>query len=83
MYTLMRDGMSLRAVRLQVPSLAITIVVAETFYRFHSFTVEFLVALATWTVVDLALTLFAAGLAALGGRQSRRAGTPADSDRAF
>jgi hypothetical protein len=65
MYTLMRDGLSARSARLQLPSLAITVVVAETFYKFHSFTLEFLVALATWTVVDLALNVVARGLAAL------------------
>jgi len=65
MYSLMRDGLSRRAALLQIPSLAITIAIAETFYRFHSFTLEFLVALATWTVVDLALTVIGRGLESL------------------
>jgi len=43
----------------------ITIAIAETFYKFHSFTLEFLVALATWTVVDLALIGVARGLGSL------------------
>jgi hypothetical protein len=79
MYTLMRDGLSARAARLQLPSLAITIVVAETFYKFHSFTLEFLVALATWTVVDLALNVVARGLAAL--RVVAPAARPQDGTR--
>jgi len=65
MYSLIRDGLTRRAALLQVPSLAITIAIAETFYKFHSFTLEFLVALATWTVVDLALVAVARGLGSL------------------
>jgi hypothetical protein len=69
MYSLLRDGLSRRTALLQIPGLAITIVIAETFYKFHSFTLEFVVALATWTVVDLALTLVARGLESVLGQR--------------
>jgi hypothetical protein len=48
----------------QVPVLGISIVIAELFYKFHSFTLEVGAFLATWYVVDaivrrVALPLFA------------------------
>jgi hypothetical protein len=36
----------------QVPVLGISIVIAEVFYKFHSFTLEVAAFLATWYVVD-------------------------------
>ena len=65
MYTLLREGWSAKTLQLQVPSLVATIVVAETFYKFHSFTLEFLAALATWTAIDLVLTTIASVLGRL------------------
>jgi hypothetical protein len=48
----------------QVPVLGISIVIAELFYKFHSFTLEVVAFLATWYVIDaivsrVALPLFA------------------------
>lgn len=37
----------------EAPSLAISIVIAELFYKFHSFTLECIAFLATWAVVGL------------------------------
>lgn len=37
------------------PSAAIAIVIAEVFYKFHSFTLESLAFLATWYLADMAL----------------------------
>jgi hypothetical protein len=65
MYTLLREGWSAKTLQLQVPALVATIVVAETFYKFHSFTLEFLAALATWTVIDLVLSTIASVLGRL------------------
>lgn len=65
MYTLMRDGLSLETARLQIPSLVATILIAETMFKFHSFTLEFLAALATWTVIDAVLALMARALGLL------------------
>lgn len=52
MYTLIRQG-SLRHLMLQqAPALTVSLVIAELFYKFHSFTLECLAFLATWFVVD-------------------------------
>jgi hypothetical protein len=64
MYTLLRNGLTRESFRSQVPSLAATIVVAESFYKFHSFTLEFLAALATWLVIDFVLVTLLAGIMA-------------------
>jgi hypothetical protein len=50
----------LRALRipevlLVLPSGAVALVIAELFYKFHSFTLECLAFLGTWYVLDLAL----------------------------
>lgn len=68
MYTLMRDGLSLQTARLQIPSLVITIVIAESMYKFHSFTLEFLAALTTWTVIDASLSAIARAVGAVRAR---------------
>jgi hypothetical protein len=45
--------MSLRRLLLeQAPAIALSFVVAEFFYKFHSFTLETLAFLATWGVLD-------------------------------
>ncbi|HWK89831.1 MAG TPA: hypothetical protein VNP72_07540 [Longimicrobium sp.] len=70
MYTLLRS-VPLRQVLLQAaPSGAAALVVAEQFYKWHSFTLECAGFLATWTAIDLAL----AGARAL---LARRRSTPA------
>jgi len=52
MYTLTRL-ISLRHLLLeQLPTLAVSLVIAETFYKFHSFTVECVAFLLTWYAVD-------------------------------
>jgi hypothetical protein len=43
----------------QMPALVISFVIAELFYKFHSFTLECAAFLATWFVVDAALQLAA------------------------
>jgi hypothetical protein len=52
MYTLTRHVGPVRLVREQLPAFAGSLVLAETFYKFHSFTLECLAFLATWFVVD-------------------------------
>lgn len=37
----------------QLPVLAVAFVIAELFYKFHSFTLECLAFLATWYILDL------------------------------
>lgn len=54
MYTLTRS-IPLRQLLLeQAPILAISFVIAELFYKFHSFTLECIAFLATWYLLDLA-----------------------------
>jgi hypothetical protein len=42
----------------QIPVLAIAILIAELFYKFHSFTLECLAFLATWYALDAFISLF-------------------------
>lgn len=52
MYRLVRShGMSLTLSR-EVPAAAVALVVAELFYKFHSFTLECMAFLATWYVLS-------------------------------
>jgi len=58
MYTLIRM-MPLRQLVLEkVPALGTSLIIAEQFYKFHSFTLECVAFLATWYVIDGVLCLF-------------------------
>ncbi len=54
MYTLMQTMSWRRFLIEQVPILFISLIIAETFYKFGSFTLEAIAFLATWYVVDAA-----------------------------
>jgi hypothetical protein len=54
----------------EVCTLALALVVAELFYKFHSFALECLAFLATWVVLS--------GLVDLGGRVLRKLGVSGD-----
>jgi hypothetical protein len=54
----------------QVPVLGLSFVIAELFYKFHSFTLECLAFLATWFVLDAAGQLV---VARLGQHRAQRA----------
>lgn len=41
----------------QVPAVSISMIIAELFYKFHSFTLECLAFLATWYLIDLIISL--------------------------
>jgi hypothetical protein len=57
MYSLTRL-VSLRHLLLQqLPTLSLSLVIAEVFYKFHSFTLECLAFLATWYAIDLLFQL--------------------------
>ena len=60
MYTLFRSVSSSRLAREQLPALAASFLIAETFYKFHSFTLECLAFLATWFVIDAVVSIIAA-----------------------
>lgn len=55
MYTLLRLLPAKQLAYEQVPALAIAWVIAELFYKFHSFSLEFAAFLATWFVLDAAV----------------------------
>ncbi len=55
----------------QMPTLIVSFVIAELFYKFHSFTLECAAFLATWFVLDAAVQLLA----------PRRTGAPAREGR--
>jgi hypothetical protein len=52
MYTLIRSLPWQRLLAEQLPALAISLIIAEMFYKFHSFTLECIAFLATWFVID-------------------------------
>ena len=53
MYTLM-NSIPLRQMLLeQAPIIVISLIIAELFYKFHSFTLECIAFLATWYVLDV------------------------------
>ena len=52
MYTLIKTITVRSLILEQAPSLALSLVIAELFYKFHSFTLETIAFLATWFVAD-------------------------------
>jgi hypothetical protein len=56
MYTLFRSVSLRNFLSLQAPTLFVSFVIAELFYKFHSFTLECLAFLATWFVLDAVAT---------------------------
>jgi len=52
MYTLIQSIPLRRLLVEQLPALAISFVIAEMFYKFHSFTLECIAFLITWFVMD-------------------------------
>lgn len=63
MYTLMADIGLRKGLISEGPSLLLSMFVAEVFYKFHSFSLEFLAMLATWFAVSY-LVSFVLGLRA-------------------
>lgn len=52
MYTLMRSVTLRQLLMEQAPALFSAFVIAELFYKFHSFTLECMAFLATWYITD-------------------------------
>ena len=63
MFELLRSSPLRQLVSRQAPTLVISLVVAEMFYKFGSFTLECLGFLATWFVLDAMFALVARLLA--------------------
>ncbi len=57
MYTLYKLLPMQRLLREQLPAMLAAWFIAETFYKFHSFTLECVAFLATWFVFDALVTL--------------------------
>ena len=55
MYTLARSIGFRHMLLEQVPALGASLIIAEMFYKFHSFTLECLAFLGTWYVLDLSI----------------------------
>jgi hypothetical protein len=55
MYTLARSIPTRQLLLEQLPALAASLVIAENFYKFGSFTLECLAFLGTWFAIDLAI----------------------------
>jgi hypothetical protein len=57
MYTLIRSTPLRQLLLQEAPALLVSFIIAELFFKFHSFTLETLAFLATWFVVDAAIRL--------------------------
>lgn len=56
MYSLIKLQPARRLIATQLPSLAGALLVAEVFYKFHSFSLECLAFLGTWAAFDYMLS---------------------------
>jgi hypothetical protein len=52
MYTAYKHAGSSRVIARELPTFAGSLLIAETFYKFHSFSLECLAFLATWTALS-------------------------------
>ena len=52
MYTLMTDVSLRKGLISEGPCLLLSMLIAEAFYKFHSFSLEFLAMMATWLVLS-------------------------------
>jgi len=55
MYTLIKSISFQQLVTKQVPALGFSLIIAELFYKFHSFTLECVAFLCTWFVLDASI----------------------------
>ena len=56
MFTLIRSIPARQLLLEQAPAFTISFVIAELFYKFHSFTLECMAFLLTWYVLDAAIS---------------------------
>lgn len=61
MYSLVKSLSTRQLASTQLPSLVGALLVAEFFYKFHSFTLECVAFLATWALFDFLLSKLAPG----------------------
>jgi hypothetical protein len=58
MYTLIRHAGPRTGLLVEAPAMLLSLVLAELFYKFHSFTLECAAFLATWFVLSTLFSLF-------------------------
>ena len=58
MYTMVKALPVRQALTRHLPVLGVSVGLAETFYKFHSFSLECVAFLATWWVIDAAVERF-------------------------
>ena len=63
MYSLYRQLGLRKSLTAEAPSLAVSLLIAELFYKFHSFTLECVAFLATWLAISYLFSLVAKVLA--------------------
>ncbi len=71
MYSLIRDVGLRNVLRREAPTGIVSIVIAELFYKFHSFTLECVAFLATWFVISFVCSSVVAAI-----RGQSRSATP-------
>jgi hypothetical protein len=59
MYTLIRSLTVRRLLMEQLPAITISMIIAELFYKFHSFVLEGIAFMFTWLVVDAMIQFIA------------------------
>ncbi len=62
MYTLIRNTPRTELLAFRLPALAASLVIAELFYKFHSFALEALAFLGTWFALDFAAAVVESAL---------------------
>ena len=67
MYHLLRSLGAKDAIRRELPAAGAALLIAESFYKFHSFTLELLAYLATWWILSWLAQSF---LRAIAGKES-------------
>jgi len=63
MFTLIKNSTFPQIITKRLPGLVISLIIAEIFYKFHSFTLECVAFLGTWFLVDLTIEVIANKLA--------------------
>ena len=63
MFTLIKYSTVPQIITKRLPGLVISLIIAEIFYKFHSFTLECVAFLGTWFLVDLIIEVIANRLA--------------------
>ena len=70
MFTLIKNSTVPQIITKRLPGLAISLIIAEIFYKFHSFTLECVAFLGTWFLVDLIIEVIANKLAGQNRKKS-------------